>query len=375
MARARRGRAEAADVRVRRARGPAARRGRVAARIPWRRLGTAAAFWLDPARLAFLAFLFALVAGPEMRGLYFPFQLMEATVLVVAALGVFLWRRDRERETARRATGRAAPWWAPWGRFEAAAAAFAGLYLLSGVWAADTQAALWVALLYILSLAGLAFVTQLDPVRRGLVLRAGVAAGSLVAFLGFAAAAGDLPRAHGFTSGTRILSALQYPNTTAAYLVVCLTLALGLAARGPGRPAKGALLGALAGAMVAVFIYTQSRGALLVLPLALLMLWAAAPKGERLRLVMHAMAALLAGGLGALVLSRFWNPSTLSEPHRPGVWLALAVALAAGAALGALAGWLHRRPGPAGLAATLALAALGLAGGAAAFASGRIPAD
>lgn len=270
-----------------------------------------------------------------MRGLYFPFQLLQMLVVMVVALMLFVAREPAPSGL----------WWRPWGRFEALAAGFTGLYLLSAIWAADTQAALQATALYVFSLAGLLFVTRLDAGRRAIVLRAAVGAGSLVALLGFAAAAGNLPHANGYTDYTRVLSALQYPNTTAAYLMVCITIALGLGVRGTPRPWAGGLYSAAAASMIVIFIFTQSRGGLLVFPLVLLALWLTQPRGARLRLVQVALAALLGAAPAVVVFGRYWNDQTVSAASRPGVWLAFVTAVAVAGLAGAAAGWLAGRSG------------------------------
>ncbi|MBE3590650.1 MAG: O-antigen ligase family protein [Firmicutes bacterium] len=298
------------------------------------------------------AYMAVLIFSPELRGLYFPFQQMEIFALLIVLLFAWVtWRRLSLKEDA----------WQGWGRFEAAAAALVALYLASAAWAADPRAAVQTAILYGLSLAGLLFAARLDAPERVRLMWAAVAAGTLVAALGVGAAAGTV-HGNGYVDGTRVLSALQYPNSTAAYLMTCLLVAYGLWTRQTApRAWTSAVAAAAASVMLVVFVYTQSRGAWLVFPAGLLLLWASQPAGLRLRVVEAAMATLAAAAPAVVLFNRFFNPSTLSAPARPGVWLAVLAAVVLGAALGAVVPWLWRRSAGVRLALVAAVAFAGAA--------------
>jgi len=135
----------------------------------------------------------------------------------------------------------------------------------------------------------------------------------------------------------RVSSTIQYPNTLAAFLGVGILLALALQAQGaPGR--RNAGWRAAAGVMAVVLLLTQSRGGLLVLPVAALLLVALAPAGTRIQLAADA-AGVVGGAL--LTADPLVQAAAAGTPWAGVAWAGVA-ALVAGGPWGSLAAGARR---------------------------------
>ncbi|MDI3317739.1 MAG: O-antigen ligase family protein [Bacillota bacterium] len=308
------------DVKKGRARRPqsqaqAARRPQEAAHPAWE---------LGPLAGALLL----LAVTPFFRGLYFPFEqlvaLLAAIPLAAWALALRFRRAPADPWSLFRARTAGRVFRAHWP--DVAAAGFLVAYLLSTLVAVDRRSAVQEdlkILLYLLvyltiRLAGLGYgrPSPERAERAALAVAAVLAAtGGAVAVAGIGVAAGSW-QYNGAWDGTRLYSVFQYPNTLAAYLGASLLAALALWARGlggeegGGRPALR-LLGLEALAVTAyvslfAFVFTYSRGALLVLPVTALIGLFLLPPGRRLATVLEALVllvALLPGSFGLLLRS------------------------------------------------------------------------
>ena len=124
-------------------------------------------------------------------------------------------------------------------------------------------------------------------------------AGVAVALAGLASALGLISIQDGFV-GNRIFSVFQYPNTTAAYLLASTFLGIFLYERGSLR----LYYGALNTLMMVTFFGTQSRGALLVVPVALLMFAIFLPSRMRISALATFLFSLSAGWFAGVRLAQ-----------------------------------------------------------------------
>jgi hypothetical protein len=81
--------------------------------------------------------------------------------------------------------------------------------------------------------------------------------------------------------GTRLSATMQYPNTEAILFLMAILFAVGLAAERP-RIRTAAPLALAISLLFSAFFFALSRGAVLVLPVALLLLFVGLPRGTRL---------------------------------------------------------------------------------------------
>ncbi|MDK2784737.1 MAG: hypothetical protein PWR11_603 [Bacillota bacterium] len=294
--------------------GPARRTGRLAGTVV-----AGAIYWL-----VYTGVLGLLLVPPFFRGLFFP---REQLIALLITLGLFiLWWGRR--------------FWLRAGGFfhgpvDLAALTLVVAYGLSFFVAANPRAALGELLKNMNYFLLLWLALELVRERRdlGLFLRALVLAGVATAVLGVGVAAGTFTYNGAFVGG-RLASSFQYPNTFASYLATMMVLAVALAAETP-RLWEKPLLSAAAGFMFLTFLFTQSRGALLILPAAALLLLVAAPLGRRLEVFWH----LVAAATGALTSASPFG-AALAAKGGGGVllwqWAALAAGLAAALSLLAL---------------------------------------
>ncbi len=330
-----------------------------------------------------------LVAGPYFRGLFFPMEQMVALLLV---LGLFC---GRSADKFRRGDGRFLA-----GPLDWAVAGLVLAYLASTAVAANVRGAVqedMKVLLYFLFYWLIRDLTAAAAERAEAAGRARLAVVAAVAVTGFwlsvlgvGAAAGTF-RYNGAFDGWRIYSALQYPNTLAAYLTASLLCLLALwtrtvaaawygvagagaggaqerAAAEPSRPAGAAarrgvvtaVLGAALAAVLLVFVFTYSRGAWLILPPVALLFVLLVGRGLRLVAALG-LGVAVAGTLPAAPLLA----AGIAAKSAGSVWLALLAALAVGGALGAGAA-LMGRLGSGTRAAGLMAVGVALVGGAAA---------
>lgn len=103
-----------------------------------------------------------------------------------------------------------------------------------------------------------------------------------VALIGIGSAAGTWQYT-GALVGGRIASTLQYPNTTAVYMISLLMVSLAQWVLQNTNEIYSYIYGAASYVLFITFLFTQSRGALLVLPLALVALFYLLPKGFRVK--------------------------------------------------------------------------------------------
>lgn len=129
-----------------------------------------------------------------------------------------------------------------------------------------------------------------------------VAAGWLVGGYGLLAEAGYVHYTDAIYGG-RLSSFFQYPNATAAYLLLAMFTALGLALRGRAQGSlRASLIGlALAGGLFPAFLLAKSRATWLLLPFLILLFIGAMPRGQRARSALYTFSAML-GSSSGLVL-------------------------------------------------------------------------
>lgn len=252
-----------------------------------------------------LATLLVLFVAPFPRGLYFPAEHLTA-VIVLSALFCGSWILRVVRSDP--------PW--QWQILDWAVLALLLSYVISLPVAANLRAAVGEVLKLSACLAVYWLVaSQAGKGRRAALADVLVAAGAALVLLGLAAFTGlaDVPAA---VSHGRLSSALQYPNTLAAYLTALLFLAL--VRREALRPSAWRHLhSASAFLLMTGTLLALSRGATLILAPVAVVFLVALPPGLRVGLGMQLGVSLVAGALIAARIGGAGQGSALIS----GAWL------------------------------------------------------
>lgn len=254
-------------------------------------------------RYSGLAILLAVLAiGPFFRGLFFWTELLAAIAAI--SLGFTLWLIGRRLDGL--ASG------IPGGWAGAALLALLGAYLLQLAWAVYPRgnldwvlrvAAAWFAYVMVRAEAG-------PGLRRWLgwsfVLSAvGVGFVGFLEFTGYFLKDPEMMAALGLVGlQDRMWTSFQYPNTAAAWFLAAIFVAAGLGLDELRKPWKLAAAGGLITFLGLAFFFTVSRGAVLVLPVGLVIFFLGLDRQRRwpaLLLLIGTTAAMLPAlkGIGA----------------------------------------------------------------------------
>lgn len=115
----------------------------------------------------------------------------------------------------------------------------------------------------------------------------------------------------GLFEGNRIHSTLQYPNALASYLMAVFFVTIGLFMV-YNQWWQKIILGSLSFILFTTFMLTQSRGAQLLFPVAVIILLIAAPKGSRIKTVTHVLLLAIPAGVISLFVSQHLSADTLN---------------------------------------------------------------
>lgn len=301
--------------------------------------------------------LLILAAGPYFRGLFFTENLLVAIALTGLGFAAWAYGRRQDRE----------PLGLPGGPVGWALLALVGAYGLQFLWALYFRGNLdWFLRAATAWLLFVMIRAENHPQmgrRLGWIL---LVSQGLLAFLGMLQFVGFLPGLMRFLQipfreEERLYSSYQYPNTAAAVFVTMVILALGMLVNEEEKRRRMAL-GSLIALLSATAFFTLSRGALLMVPLALVALLI----GLRLRTAMDTLLAfILAGALPTAVVLAPLNHAGVTNTWPVGVMLILLViALGAGAvrAVDFLRERLETKKMVVALAGVSVLAAVGLVG-------------
>ncbi|MGI6575360.1 MAG: O-antigen ligase family protein [bacterium] len=244
---------------------------------------------------------------PFFRGLFFARELLPTHIFSFVLFGLWwYYRRQRQEEIFFRHP------------LDYITFGFVIAYLLSIIGAANVRSAisefLKVGNYFIIYY----LVSDLIKKRQHIILflRIIMAGALCVALLGLGAAAGTWQYTGAFAGG-RIASSLQYPNTLAVYLTTALMLSLGFWLSA-AQNRDLAVYGASSYIFLLTFIFTQSRGALLVLPFALIILWVFMPRGYKLILCGYLLVLFAVTGITAPMVSR-----AIAQDAGGYIWLAV----------------------------------------------------
>jgi tetratricopeptide (TPR) repeat protein len=289
--------------------------------------------------------LFVLFYTPYLRGLFFEHEQFPAQILVfITFLGFMaykLLKRDKRfLETP----------------LDYAAIGFVVVYGISVFMAVSSRTAISEWLKYCMYFAVYFMVSELAvrPEARKAAMWTIVASAVGVGLLGIDGAAGSktaqalnlLLRNLGWSKDVffglfiegRIYSTLQYPNTLAAYLLVAFHMTIGLILVSDKLWHK--LTAGICGyILLLAAIFTFSRGALILLPLSLLILVAVLPKGTRVKGAGYVATLILATGAVALKLYSYIGNSGNEQK----IWFSVFVGMLAAAGLSAFAYWILQR--------------------------------
>ncbi|MCL5046442.1 MAG: tetratricopeptide repeat protein [Actinobacteria bacterium] len=185
------------------------------------------------------------------------------------------------------------------GSMDWAAAALVGAYVVSTFVALDPRTAVQEDIKHLLYFLIFIFISRLaykssltEYVNAGTwFLRFVVLATTYVSAIGVLAAAGWFNYAAALIDG-RIASTMQYPNSLAAYLTVGVILSVALGARAR-EWREQALMTGITSSMLLTFVFTESRGAWMLFPVATAALIAAMPRGFRIKTLLLVLAATL----------------------------------------------------------------------------------
>lgn len=247
-------------------------------------------------------------AGPFFQGLFFWTPLLAAIGLV--SLGFLLWLAGRRMD------GSPLSVWG--GATGLALLALLLCYLLQFAWAVYPRgnldwvlrvAAGWMAYLMVRAESG-------EGLRRwlswGLVVSA--AAVSVAGFMDYTGYLAQNPEMsavlHLVNLSQRMATPFEYWNTAAVYLLATLLVATGLAVEDP-KPWRLAVLAGSGTLLSLAFFFTVSRGALIMLPVGLALLFPGLGRGKRwpallLLLAAWAPAAVALNGVGANAAIHNW---------------------------------------------------------------------
>ncbi len=244
--------------------------------------------------LVFAGLLGLILLPPFFRGLFFPREQLIAH-LITLSLFILWWLR-------RYMLGQRQGFFN--GPVDAAALLLVVAYGLSYLVAVNQRAAIGELLKNLNYFLLLWLITDLVKDKRDIkaFLWALVVTGVATSILAFGAAAGQIAY-EGAVAGSRLFSCFQYPNTFASYLGSVIIIAAGLAVES-NRLMEKLLLGAAGGLMGLAFLFTQSRGAVLVIPVAALGTILIMPRSKRLPAFWYYIAIAgatlaVAGPLGA----------------------------------------------------------------------------
>jgi len=120
----------------------------------------------------------------------------------------------------------------------------------------------------------------------------------------------------------RIHSTLQYPNALASYLMAVFFITIGLLLS-HNKWWQKIILGSAAYILFLTFMLTQSRGAQILFPIAVVILFIAAPKGERIKVITHVIILAIPAG----VISLFISPYLSSDQFNRKAFLLLLIGL------------------------------------------------
>lgn len=235
--------------------------------------------------------LVVIVVGPFFRGLFFGYEVMAGVAAVM--LGGALWTLGRRLGGL--------PVGLPGGPAGWALLALTASYLVIFAWAVYYRAnldwflraaAAWLAFVMVRGEAG-------PTMRRWLgwcflIGALAVAVVGLLEFTGYFKPGEGVGAALAYVGlQSRLFSVYQYPNTAAAVFMAAIVGAIALALDDP-KPWKVTLLGALSSLVAVAFFFTLSRGAVLVLPFGLLLLFAGLDRTRLWRAVLLTGAMLAA---------------------------------------------------------------------------------
>lgn len=298
--------------------------------------------------------LLVLVFMPFFKGLFFWTELLPAIALV--ALAFALWIVGRRLGDL--SVG------VPGGVAGGALLALAGCYALQFVWAVYPRGNVdWLLRVLAGWFVFVIFRAEASERLRGVMAwafvvgAAAVAAQGLVEFTGLLVMNHDLLDSLSLVGlSSRMWTAFEYPNTAAAYLLAALFLAVGLGVESGRAWVKG-LVGGLGTLLLVAFFFTISRGAVVMVPFGLLLLFLGLGRGQR-------WAALLMLGVVVLptlvVVGPVGSAVGAKEPTIALSWIGIAVIV--GLVIGYLTGLLDGLPFRRQLALVAGLAVVGAVG-------------
>jgi tetratricopeptide (TPR) repeat protein len=240
------------------------------------------------AALAFIIFY-----PPYLQGLFFEKHVLPTGIFVFAVFIIFLVYKWLKRDFSFLKTP-----------IEYIALAFVAVYFISIFNAVHTRSAIIEWLKYCMYFAVFYMITELadDLKTRLLFLWMIIASAVGVSIIGLDSANGSrlvgvLNRIFnifgykgdmffGLFVGNRINSTLQYPNALASYVMAVFFITIGMLIVQKKWWQK-AITGICSFILFTTFILTHSRGAQLLFPVALLIFFLAAPKGNRIKAVTH----------------------------------------------------------------------------------------
>lgn len=290
-----------------------------------------------------------LLIGPFPQGLFFPVQYR--TAVLAATLGFFLWAagawltRGQLPAGPPAAVRPAAPHRARLSAVEVSGLSLLALYLLASFVAVYPQGHLDATLQFAAALMAFYVVRgevarrpALAPALGGFLVASGVAVAlvSVSPYTRPPAADPDTQAILALVGGDgRLGGTFQYWNTAAIYFEALALLAAGLAVQAR-RPALALPAAAAASYVIGLaFVLAASRGAVLVLPVALALLLAGLPAGRRLPALLLFLGPLLAA---AATARGFMANGALGDWLRASKWFATGLmgSLAGGIALAGL---------------------------------------
>ncbi len=263
-----------------------------------------------------------------LKGLFFENEQLPAEVYILAIFLAFwvykaLKKDNRFLETA----------------VDYAAFGLCGLYFITVFWAVGAHQAISEWLQYCMYFAVFFMLSELLTTLKAriTVLSVIIASALGVCILGFDAIAGERiikplnsllssngnPVFFGLFVDGRIYSTLQYPNALASYLMAVFFIIIGITVI-TEKPWIKVFLSSINSIILVTFLFTLSRGVLLLFPIALVLFAAVIPKGFRVESVIYAFASFTAVAVESFKLSGYISNPAGNENK---IWLCLALGM------------------------------------------------
>ncbi|WP_374712947.1 O-antigen ligase family protein [Symbiobacterium terraclitae] len=241
-------------------------------------------------RLGLALLLITIAVGPLFQGYFFPTPTLVATSVVSLSFIIWLYGRRKERIATNFFDGRPS----------LALLALTGWVILVAVWSIYARGTIDLLLMVISAyFVYLMLQHESNAVTHAWVVRILSASALLVAIVGLLEYSGFFMEHPGIgellrvePQRSRIYTLFQYPNTAAIFFVATILLQNATLIQSSSRAEKLSLA-AISGIVATTFLFTLSRGGVIIAPVAVLLLWAGLTRGQLITSLLHLVSAVV----------------------------------------------------------------------------------